>query len=119
MRLWADECVPGSIVWALRSIHFDVTWGSEAGQGQTDLVRLIHAIDDERIVLTEDFDFIRLLLGSDRPVPGLILYRLPRLRNRRADRILEAIIGAGEISFDEIIIIEPSRIRRVQFDRSS
>jgi hypothetical protein len=61
MKLYADENVPSEVVTALRRQH-DVAYANEMGRkGRRDVWHLRRAADEERVLLTLDFNDFRLL----------------------------------------------------------
>jgi len=65
MRLLADECCPAPVVAALRAAGHDVLYGLEWGPALSDLDIARAAQDEDRIVVTEDYDLVKSPSGAD------------------------------------------------------
>jgi predicted nuclease of predicted toxin-antitoxin system len=76
VRWLADECVDAPLVAHLRASGHDVIYVAELASGMTELQALAQAVEEQRILLTEDKDFGELVVRWRRPVPGLVLLRI-------------------------------------------
>ena len=65
MRFLADEGVDGTIVGSIRGNGHDVRWMAEELQGASDDVILEAAVQDARILITEDQDLVNSSIGND------------------------------------------------------
>jgi len=73
MELVADEHVPSAVINALRSKGYDVLHAPEEyAQGDDDPKLLQNCADDERVLLTNDRDFVRL--ADETEHSGVIIY---------------------------------------------
>ncbi len=61
MRILADENVPQSVVSWLRATGHDVAWAAELGIGEPDSRWLTLAASEQRLILTSDKDFGKLV----------------------------------------------------------
>ncbi len=113
MRILADECCPRAVVEAMRESGIDVRYAAEtdARSADTDLLSL--ANDEQRIVVTEDFDFGDLLFRDHLPAIGAIILFLPDLGpDDRAKRLL-TVLGSADLDFcGKLTIIEKRRVRQ-------
>ena len=71
MRFLADECCAASLVEALRQDGHDVAYVGETFAGLSDDEVLSHALENRRILLTEDKDFGDLAVRLYKPAIGL------------------------------------------------
>ena len=112
MRLFVDENVPRSVVEALRAAGHDVAYGSEFDQGSADVDRVRAAFSEQRVILTEDNEFPRIVFHEGLPVVGLIMISLHGFaRAARAARVVEAVTSIGDASVGMVHVIEPATIR--------
>lgn len=113
MRILADECCARAVVDAMRAAGLDVRYAAErdARSADTDLLSL--ANDEQRIVVTEDYDFGDLLFRDRLPAPGAVILFLPSLAPVDRAKRLMAVLQAAEIAFDgKLTIIEKRRVRQ-------
>jgi predicted nuclease of predicted toxin-antitoxin system len=75
MRFLADECIDAAIVGRLRAAGHDVRYVAESDAAADDDAVLRLAVDEARILLTEDKDFGEIVLRS-LPATGVILLRI-------------------------------------------
>jgi predicted nuclease of predicted toxin-antitoxin system len=91
LRLLADENIPSPSIALLREAGHDVLAVWEVMRGASDREVLRQAIHEDRIILTFDRDFGRLLFTTPAlgTVPGLILLRfVPRTPEEPATRLV-------------------------------
>jgi predicted nuclease of predicted toxin-antitoxin system len=99
-------------VTALRAAGHDVAYGSEWDAGAEDEVRLQWSWDHDRIINTEDADFISLAVVQELPVHGLFMVRLVGMaRDAKIARMLAAVAEIGPMA-GEIAMVDPVGIRR-------
>ncbi len=75
MRFLADECCDMSAVRALRADGHDVIAVAEFMQQSIDSELLTLALEEQRILLTEDKDFGSLVFAGGALSPGVVLLR--------------------------------------------
>ena len=75
MRLLADENIAAPLVLALRGAGHDVVYVAELAPGITDEAVLSLALQQGRLLLTEDKDFGELVIRLKRRSPGIVLLR--------------------------------------------
>jgi len=89
MRFLADESCDALIVRTLRAQSHDVAYVAEESPGVEDEDVLTRALQDQRVILTEDRDFCALVFRDALPTYGIVLIRiLPAQRLRKKDRIM-------------------------------
>lgn len=107
-----DECCPRIVAETLREEGFDVFYVAEQSRAATDLELLKFAQTENRIIVTEDFDFADLTVRDQHAVYGLIIPYLPSFApNDRARRLVEALGKADFKPDGHLAIIEENRIR--------
>jgi predicted nuclease of predicted toxin-antitoxin system len=112
MRFLVDECCPAAIVEMLRSGGHDVRYAAETDRRSTDEQILAIANAENRIVVTEDFDFGDLLIRDRQPAPGAIVLFLPRMTPaERASRLANVLAAEDFSSAAAFTIIEARRVR--------
>jgi predicted nuclease of predicted toxin-antitoxin system len=105
---------PGLARWLVESGH-DAVHAADLGlEAAPDSVIVERARDEQRVILTADLDYPRMLALTHSPGPGLILFRggnfaEPESRRRLA-RVLE-VIPPAELSHS-LVVVEKDRIRR-------
>ena len=113
MRFLADESCDFAVVRALRSASHDVATVRDLAPGAPDkeVVRITHA--QERILITEDRDFGRLVFVSTTESPGILYLRFPPASARRAMvATVLALVNRKDFSFDRhFVVVQPGRIR--------
>lgn len=112
MRLFADACIAGSLVRALRAAGHDVEYAMEGPPGVDDVVILAKAFADLRILLTEDHDFGALALRDGRASRGVVLVELYGLSEESRDQRVVELLAMEEALFaGQFTVIEPARTR--------
>lgn len=113
MRFLADECCPAPIVAALRAAGHDVVHALESHAGFSDRQLVLLAEREDRIVITEDYDFGELAVRGQLPLPGLIILFLNQAAlDIRIGRVLDIVSGLGENLRGQLTIIDAERARR-------
>src|SRR5438094_9598701 len=105
VRFLADECCDFAAVRALRTEGFDVLSVAEASAGADDERVIAMALQERRILLTEDKDFGQLVFAAGRKSLGVVLLRFPasarsavgarmlELVRKHADRLTGSVVG--------------------------
>jgi len=112
MRFLADENCDFAVVRALRDAGHDVLAVSEVTPraDDEDVIRL--ALDDQRIVLTEDKDFGQLVYAHGQKTLGVVLLRFPASARRLLpDAVRKLIEGKGETLKGAFVVVQPGRTR--------
>lgn len=105
---------PAIAIW-LQSQGYDAVHASKIGLScSTDDVIMMRAIVEQRVIITADLDYPRLLALSHAKEPGLILFRGGDYNENevieRLTKVFETIPN-GEL-LSSIVVIEKRRIRR-------
>jgi predicted nuclease of predicted toxin-antitoxin system len=112
MRFLADESCDFAVVRALRRAGFDVLCISEStprAEG-SEVIRL--ALREERILLTEDKDFGRLVYSHGQEALGVIFLRFPTFARKQISRdVLNLVKQQGEKLAGSFVTVQPGRIR--------
>jgi len=97
IRIYTDEHIPAAVIEGLRQLGIDVLSVPDAGLlGADDWVHLERAVADQRVILTQDTDFLRLCReGGEHP--GVIF--VPRqMEIGEMIRGVELVHGAVDVS---------------------
>ena len=117
MRLLADESVDMAIVRALRQAGHDVVAVAESHAGITDDEVTSLAADDERVLLTEDRDFGRLVYADQRDTAGVIYMRYPiTVRDHFAVEIMRLVEQQQDRLRGAFVVAQPGRTRFSRLD---
>lgn len=114
MRFLCDMCVSLKVVdWLRRQGHDSVHLRDEGLQRLPNGEVFTKAIAEDRIVVTFDLDFGELAAMAGGRVASVIVFRL---RNARADHVIERLSAALEQSVASlqegtIVVVEESRLR--------
>lgn len=86
MRLLFDECVDVGLAVPLRAAGHDVAVVQDIEPRANDDRVMQLAMEQDRLLATADKDFGDLGLRLNRPVPGLLLLRIPPAQRHPAGR---------------------------------
>jgi len=112
MRFLADESCDFAVVRALKRAGFDVLCISESTPRAEDLEVIGIALREERILLTEDKDFGRLVYSHGQETLGVIFLRFPTFARKQISRdVLDLVKLQGERLVGSFITVQPGRIR--------
>ena len=112
MRWLVDECVAAPLVAFLRTAGHDVVYIAEAAAGLSDADVVALALQEERLLLTEDKDFGDLVFRRERIVPGVVLLRIGTDNSRlKAARLAAVVDRYGEGLFGRYMVVEEGRFR--------
>jgi len=112
MNFLADESCAGPVVRMLREAGHDVVAISEVARGATDEQVLERALNEKRVLITEDRDFGELVYARGRSSAGVILLRFPaRARHAKPATVAEAVAKLGSRLQDAFTVIEAGRVR--------
>jgi predicted nuclease of predicted toxin-antitoxin system len=112
MRFLADENVSRLVIERLRADGFDVISIGETKSGAPDKDVLEAADAEGCILITEDRDFGEMVIRQRLAIRGMILLELDRLSNTtEADVVAEVVSTHADKLLDNLIVIEPGRIR--------
>jgi predicted nuclease of predicted toxin-antitoxin system len=112
VRFLADESCDFGIVQALRRAGHDILDVREVAPGAPDADIMTLALQEERILLTEDKDFGQLVYAAGQRSHGVVLFRVP-IKSR--SWLIENIAGIFERRANEFarafVVVQPGRIR--------
>ena len=112
MHFLADESCDFAVVRALKRAGFDVLCISESTPRAEDLEVIGIALREERILLTEDKDFGRLVYSHGQETLGVIFLRFPTFAHKQISRdVLDLVKLQGERLVGSFITVQPGRIR--------
>lgn len=112
MRFLADESCDFAVVRALRAKGHDVLVVAEVRRGAEDQFVIELAKQEERVLLTEDKDFGRLVYVAGAPRVGVILLRFPaKARKELCEAIVRLIDQQKEKLRGSFVVVQPGRIR--------
>src|SRR6516162_4011691 len=94
MNFVADESCAGPVIRALREAGHDVIAIAEVAEGATDDQVLARALDEQRVLITEDHDFGELVYARGRSTAGVLLVRFDSRRAKPAT-VVEAAAKLG------------------------
>lgn len=112
MRFLVDECCPRLFVRVLAELGHDVRHVIDVMAGAADDDVAAFAIEDDRLVVTLDYDFGDLVVRSQRQVPGLVLIGSDVPLVDHGSRLSEVIEAEGEQLPGCLMLIGKTRIRR-------
>lgn len=112
MLFLADESCDLSVVRALRTDGHDVIAVAEIAPRADDEAVLDLARAEERILLTEDKDFGRLVYADGRASGGVILGRYPAsARGSLPGDVLQLVAARGTDLVGRFVVMRPGRVR--------
>jgi predicted nuclease of predicted toxin-antitoxin system len=112
LRFLADESCDFAIIRALRAAGYDVLAVSEHTSRSDDRQLIEQAYLAQRILLTEDSDFGRLVFASHADSAGIIFIRFPgNARSALAETIAALVAEHGEALPGAFVVVQPGYIR--------
>ncbi len=112
----ADENIVSAVVSRLREDGWDVVWIAEVAPSIADPDVLARAMDDGRVLLTDDKDFGELVVREGRAHRGVVLLRLAGMPVLdRAELVSRPFASASADLIDAFTVLEPDgrvRVRR-------
>jgi predicted nuclease of predicted toxin-antitoxin system len=112
IRFLADESCDFAVVRGLRRAGFDVVCISESTPRAEDSEVIGLALREERILLTEDKDFGRLVFSYGQETPGVIFLRFPTFARKQISRdVVYLVKQQGEKLAGSFVTVQPGRIR--------
>ena len=112
MQFLADESCDFAVVRALREAGHDVVAVAEVFPRAEDPDVLARALDEGRILLTEDKDFGQLVYSSAHPSAGVMFFRFPaRARGALAKAATDLVRQKGNQLPGRFVVVQPGRIR--------
>jgi predicted nuclease of predicted toxin-antitoxin system len=111
MRFLVDECAGRKIATLLEQEGHDVLFVGDVMSSASDEAVIRKAEEDDRIILTEDKDFGRLIFRVRKPAKGVVLLRMSFNPEHRLNA-LRALMRQYDLNGKFIVLKEDSvRIR--------
>jgi predicted nuclease of predicted toxin-antitoxin system len=112
MRFLADESCDFTIVRALRAAGHEVLAVGELAPSAGDPDVLSLAMDEKRILLTEDKDFGEFVFARGHRAHAVLLLRYRRsARGAIADDVVRLVSEQGERLLGCFVVVRPGRVR--------
>jgi predicted nuclease of predicted toxin-antitoxin system len=81
-------------------------------KGAADEAVIDAAVQDDRVLLTEDTDFGKLVYARHRKSAGVVLIRFPNVvRSQKANAVLELVTLCGDRLRENFSVLQPGRVR--------
>lgn len=113
MRFLVDECCPRAVADALRAAGHDVIYVAETQASASDADLAAVATAEERIIVTQDYDFGEMAVRERTFGAGVLLIACQTLPiAERAARVAEVVRSATDQLRGNLVIIEARRVRR-------
>ncbi|MFH0813726.1 MAG: DUF5615 family PIN-like protein [Pseudomonadota bacterium] len=112
MRFLADECCDYAVVRALRAAGYDVLSVTDLSPRANDSEIMKLALQEKRLLLTEDKDFGRLVYAQGQKVLGVIFLRFPlSARKQIAKDVLKLVKQQEDKLGGCFVTVQPGQIR--------
>ena len=112
-KLLLDECCPPSLAKALRAAGHDVFHVLESSPGHTDSALALRAGNEQRIIVTYDYDFGELAVRQQLGRFGVVLVACQRLLPKdRHDRVVSVLANPAISLAGKLTVVEDRRIRQ-------
>jgi predicted nuclease of predicted toxin-antitoxin system len=111
-RFLADESCDFAVVRMLRDAGHDVLSVAESAGGATDEFVIGLALNERRILLTEDKDFGQLVFASRNPAPGVVFIRYPAPERASLPARIGDIVRREGVKLERsFVVVQPKRVR--------
>lgn len=114
MKLLLDQGLPRSAASILRTADIDAIHTGEIGYATAEDSEIIdYAIEHERVIVTLDADFHRILALSGLSLPSVIRIRLQGLRGEATAKLIQRIIADWQAELEQgvMLAVESERVR--------
>lgn len=112
VAFFTDECFSGRIVGALRDAGFDIVRTVDVCPSGDDQIVLAEAYAQDRVLLTEDYDFGELCIRFGLPTHGVVIIAVKGLSaTSQGARVVQALSDLGDRVRGAFVTIEPARVR--------
>ena len=112
MRFLADESCDFAVVRALRAVGHDVVAIAEVTPRAEDDAVIDLAVREDRLLLTEDRDFGRLVYAKGRSTAGVLFLRFPASARAALPKVVVNLVRRrGERLTGRFVVVQPGRIR--------
>ncbi len=115
MKFLLDESCDAAVAKVLEEDGHDISKVSQVSKGVTDEEVIKLALEQNRILLTEDKDFGQLVYAAGKETCGVILFRFPsKEREVMARKVIELVNVEKEMLQTSFVVLEldKTRIRR-------
>lgn len=115
MRFLVDECVLGPIIAQLKVAGHDVADVPHHLRGADDESILAHSVADERILLTQDYDFGDLAFKMRRRAIGIVIVARSSFTGTFDEigaQVVERLVRLGDAVEGNLTILEARRSRQ-------
>ena len=115
-QLLADENIEPQVVAFLRSKQFDVAYIREMGwQGRRDVDILAEATAQNRVVVTHDDDFGKIVFTTSTPFIGIIYLRPGHFFPERTIMALQNLLTHNELDYSiPFILVVEDKIKYIK-----
>jgi predicted nuclease of predicted toxin-antitoxin system len=114
MRFLADESCDFAVVRALREAGHDVAAVADIFPRAEDQRVIEIALNEGRVLLTEDKDFGQLVFAHKQRSAGIILIRYPNnIRSTLVAAVLDLVARKGKVVQEQFVVLRPGRLRVV------
>jgi len=112
IKFLADESCDFTVVRTLRSADYDVVSVAESLPSTPDVEVLRFAVEEERILLTEDKDFGEWIFAHGEVMSGVVLIRFPaNMRLELGNAVSSLVAEHGPNLVKSFTVLEPGRAR--------
>jgi predicted nuclease of predicted toxin-antitoxin system len=114
VRFLVDECMSQRIVERLVASGHDVVWAAKVHPGWADDDLLGLSYSQQRVLLTEDWDFGDIAIRLKQPAFGIAIVASSQFAgdaDEFADQLTERLTSLGDILIGKLTIIEMGRVR--------
>ena len=115
MRFLVDECLSRQFVENLRNAGHDVIWAQDVCPSADDTDVLLLAVNSNRLLISQDWDFGELVMRFGLPAIGVIIVPAQAFDGsldeiaRHATRVIERF---GDSCEGSLTVIEPHKTRQ-------
>jgi predicted nuclease of predicted toxin-antitoxin system len=112
VKFLLDERCDATIATVLQREGPDVSRVSQIARGATDEEVVELALEQNRILLTEDKDFGQLVYAAGKETCGVLLFRFPaEEREEIVRKTIELVKAEKEKLQESFVVLEPGKIR--------
>jgi predicted nuclease of predicted toxin-antitoxin system len=112
MKFLADESCSGPVIRALLEAGHDVASIAQVAMGASDEQVLERALNEQRVLITEDRDFGELVYARGRQSAGVILVRFhSSARRAKPATVVSAVEKLGFRLQNAFTVVQPGRVR--------
>jgi predicted nuclease of predicted toxin-antitoxin system len=112
VKFLLGESCDAAVAVALKEAGYDVLMVAHVSPGISDEEVITLALEQRRILLTEDKDFGQLVYASGKEACGVMLFRFPSFeREDMAKRAVELVSAEKESLQTSFVVLEPDKVR--------